>query len=101
VTAMKLDSVMTSGAITSTDLDSSSNYSNEIEFLYFVWHSINYLTFREGRALKVVAGEVSLCVALRQGLVGPYGLAKASYWSFWTFMTDQKGNRANIPGLRF
>lgn len=32
VTAMKLDSVMTSGAITSTDLDSSSNYSNEIEF---------------------------------------------------------------------
>ena len=31
---------------------------------------------KDSKALKVVAGKVSLCVAIRQGLVGPNGLGK-------------------------
>jgi hypothetical protein len=57
--------------------------------------------FKDSNALKVVAGKVSLCVALKQGLVGPNDLAKALYKPFyWQVKINQKGNQVNIPELQ-
>lgn len=70
--ATKLYLVIKSGASASADLGSSSSYSNEIEFI-FINMAFQYTIFvgEDSKALKVVAGKVSLCVAIRQGLVGP------------------------------
>jgi len=72
-----------SGAVTSADLGSSSNYSNEIECLSFMAIQTTIFRRKTSNALKVVAGKVSLCVALKQGLVGPNSLAKALYNVCW------------------
>lgn len=55
------------GAYTSADLGSSSDYSNELQII--------------GRALKAVVEKVSLRVALSQGLVGPKDQVNSEYKS--------------------
>lgn len=74
--ALKLYLVIKSGASISADLGSSSSYSNEIEFTLSHGIPRNWLFGKDSKALKVVAGKVSLCVAIRQGSVGPNGLGK-------------------------
>lgn len=54
---------------------------------------------KDSKALKVVAGKVSLCVAIRQGLVGPNRLGKPYHWLYWPVTINEKGNQVNIPEL--
>jgi len=44
--ALKLYLVIKSGASVSADLGSSSSYSNEIEFIFIIWHSKTILVLK-------------------------------------------------------